>query len=219
MKEVENQVILERAQNWVQEKLKHDSSGHDWWHIERVRRMAVRLARISGANLFICELAALLHDIVDDKLFPDQPTAYQELRSWFIEENIPEDIGAHVIEIISTLSFKGGNNLKMRTLEGQVVQDADRLDALGAIGAARTFAYSGWKGQAIYDPTIIFRSSMTKEQYRNEKSTAINHFYEKLLRLRELMNTEAARKIAEGRHKFMEDFLMRFDLEWQGTDE
>jgi len=210
--------ILRNAEVWAKEKLGGDSSGHDWWHIERVRRLAVRLAQETGADSFITELAALLHDLADEKLFPDTAAAYEEMRLWLDGQGVEDEMKAHIIEIIQHMSFKGGTQSSMRTLEGCVVQDADRLDALGAIGIARTFAYSGWKGQPMHDPSLPPRTSMTAEEYRNGKSSAYNHFHEKLLKLKDLMNTEAAKRIAEERHRFMESFLERFEKEWGGVD-
>lgn len=209
---------IREAERWAKEKLGGDSSGHDWWHIERVRRLAVRLAKETGADAFVCEMAALLHDLADEKLFGDEEASLRDIRAWLISQEVEESTVRHVVDIIANLSFKGGGRSGMSTLEGRVVQDADRLDALGAIGIARTFAYSGWKGQAMHDPALPPRESMTKEQYRTEKSTAYNHFHEKLLRLSAWMNTPEARKIAEERHRFMEMYLRRFEQEWNGED-
>lgn len=207
-----------QAERWVKEKLQGDSSGHDWWHIERVRRMALRLAGENGADPFVCEMAALLHDLADGKLFADEHAALAEIRAWLDAHGVGEEDAAHIVEIIASMSYRGGGGPGMRTMEGRVVQDADRLDALGAVGIARTFAYSGWKGQPMHDPSLPPRERMTPEQYRSGKSTAYNHFHEKLLKLSSLMNTEAARRIAEQRHRFMEAFLARFEAEWDGKD-
>jgi uncharacterized protein len=211
--------VLAAAERWAIEKHGGDSSGHDWWHIERVRRLTIRLASETGANSFICEMAALLHDLADEKLFGDEEASLQAIRSWLTEQEVEPTTAAHIIDIIANLSFKGGGRSGMLTLEGRVVQDADRLDALGAVGIARTFAYSGWKGQPMHDPRLPPRESMTVEEYRKGKSTAYNHFYEKLLKLKSLLNTDAALHIAEGRHQYMESFLERFEKEWNGTDE
>ncbi|MCI3922558.1 HD domain-containing protein [Paenibacillus sp. TRM 82003] len=210
--------VIARAEAWAKEKLGGDSSGHDWWHIERVRRLAVRLAGETGADAFVCEIAALLHDLADEKLFGDEQAGLQEIRSWLRAEAVEEAAATHIVDIVANLSFKGGGGSGMRTLEGRVVQDADRLDAIGAVGVARTFAYSGWKGQPMHDPTLPPRTSMTKEEYRTGKSTAYNHFHEKLLKLSVMMNTPEARRLAEERHRYMEAFLRRFEQEWNGED-
>jgi len=209
---------VEQAERWARERLGGDSGGHDWHHIERVRRMALRLAGEAGADPFVCEMAALLHDLADDKLVPDPEAALREIRAWLGEHGVGPADAEHIVEIIGTMSFRGGGGPPMRTIEGRVVQDADRLDALGAIGIARTFAYSGRVGRPMHDPSIPPRERMTAEQYRAEKSTAYNHFHEKLLKLSSLMNTEAAKRIAEERHRFMEAFLARFEAEWEGKD-
>ncbi|TLS50143.1 HD domain-containing protein [Paenibacillus antri] len=210
--------ITAEAEIWAKEKLGGDSSGHDWWHIERVRRLALRLAAATGANAFVCEMAALLHDLADEKLFGDEESCLRDIRSWLAERNVAESDAEHIVDIIANLGFKGGGRSGLTTLEGRVVQDADRLDALGAVGIARTFAYSGWKGQPMHDPSLPIRTSMTAEEYRTGKSSAYNHFHEKLLKLKELLNTDEARRIAEDRHRYMESFLRRFEAEWNGTD-
>jgi uncharacterized protein len=208
--------IVEAAELYVREELGGDSSGHDWWHIERVRRTAVSIAEQENADRFICELAALLHDVADEKLAGSEEAGMSKVQEWLAAQEVEGADSEHVLEIIATMSFKGGKGSPMRTLEGQVVQDADRLDALGAVGIGRTFAYSGAKGQLMYDPNLPARESMTKEQYRNEKSTAINHFPEKLFKLKDRMNTAYARQLAEDRHRFMEEFVARFLKEWDG---
>ncbi|MEJ8302399.1 HD domain-containing protein [Saccharibacillus sacchari] len=210
--------ILQAAAALAKSELEHEGSGHDWWHIYRVTELAKRIAAAEQANLFICELAALLHDLADEKLVEDPEAGLKRTESWMLENAVTAEETAHVMEIISTLSFKGGAGKPMTTLEGAVVQDADRLDAIGAIGIARTFVYSGKKGRPMYDPNIPVRQEMTPEEYRNGKDTAINHFYEKLLKLKDLLNTDSGRRIAKQRHAFMEEFLERFDREWNGID-
>jgi uncharacterized protein len=207
--------ILSRAEAFVKKELENDSSGHDWWHIYRVAKMARTIAVQEGADMFVCELAALLHDVADEKLNPSKEAGIQKVVAWMENNAVSKEDAAHVLEIISTMSYSGGQNPPVRTLEGKVVQDADRLDAIGAVGISRVFAYSGWKGQAIYDPNIAVRDNISKEAYRKEKSTAINHFYEKLLKLKDLMNTAYARQLAEERHQVMENFLQQFYLEWE----
>ncbi|MEW9702150.1 HD domain-containing protein [Paenibacillus sp. SI8] len=215
-KEREQERILRAAEAFVKEKLERDSSGHDWWHIYRVVQTTKRIAAGEGADRFVCELAALLHDVADEKLHADPAAAQRELTAWLAGSGTPPAQAEHVLEIISTMSFKGGARPKVRTLEGQVVQDADRLDAIGAIGISRVFAYSGWKGRPIHDPSVIVREQMTEAEYRSGNDTAINHFYEKLLKLKELMNTAYARKLADERHRFMEHYLEQFYAEWEG---
>jgi len=210
------QTVIEQAVAFVQDELGKDSSGHDWWHIHRVWQMAKRIGTAEGADLFIVELAALLHDVADEKLNECEAAGLAKVRTWLTAHDVAEAAVEHVMEIISTMSFKGGGRSGMRTLEGRVVQDADRLDAIGAVGIARTFAYSGAKGQLPHDPTLPPRTDMTAEEYRKGKSTAVNHFYEKLLLLQDLMNTDAAKSIAAERHRYMEEFLDRFHAEWDG---
>ncbi|NEW07003.1 HD domain-containing protein [Paenibacillus sp. SYP-B3998] len=210
--------VLLAAESLVKAKLERDSSGHDWWHIYRVVQTTKRIATEEGADGFVCELAALLHDVVDEKLNADPAAAQRELEAWLAASGTPTVQVEHVLEIISTMSYKGGSRAPMRTLEGQVVQDADRLDAIGAVGISRVFAYSGWKGRPIHDPSVTVREQMTEAEYRGGNDTAINHFYEKLLKLKELMNTAYARKMAEERHHFMEQYLAQFYAEWEGEN-
>ncbi|MBM7703217.1 HD domain-containing protein [Metabacillus iocasae] len=207
--------IIKRAEEWVQEKLKHDKTGHDWAHISRVYRHAVYLAAKEGGQVPVIELAALLHDVVDDKLVEDVDAAYMELMDWLHAQCVPESMIIHIIDIIKSMSFKGGNRPPMKTIEGQIVQDADRLDAIGAMGIARTFMYAGAVGHSMYKEDGMVRETMTEEEYRNGQSTAIHHFYEKLLKLKELMNTQTAKKLAQERHDYMEQFLTQFMKEWK----
>lgn len=211
------QLILANAAHFAQQKLGADSSGHDWWHVDRVARTASKLAHVEKADAFICELAALLHDVADEKLNESEEAGLEIVEQWLQKAQIPAAILQHVMEIIASLSYKGGNRPPMRTLEGRVVQDADRLDAIGAMGISRVFAYSGAKGRPIHNPDLAPRGNMTPEEYRNGKDTAINHFHEKLLKLKELMNTEDGKRMAEQRHQFMLIYLKQFELEWQGN--
>ncbi|UUZ92150.1 HD domain-containing protein [Paenibacillus sp. P25] len=176
----EHEALLEEAKAFARAELGGDSGGHDWWHVARVAGMAKRLAALEGADAAVCELAAWLHDVADEKLNVSKEAGLSKVEAWLVERRVEDMVIRHVMEIISTMSYGGGKGDPMRTAEGKIVQDADRLDALGAVGIARTFAYSGWKGQAMYDPEPPVRESMTAEQYRKEKSTAVNHFYEKL---------------------------------------
>ncbi|WLD91522.1 HD domain-containing protein [Alkalihalobacillus sp. AL-G] len=210
------QEIIEQIKTFAKQKLKGETSGHDWFHIERVRKIATDLSEKEGADLFICEAAVLLHDVIDDKLVKDEEAALLEVKRLLSELNVEDVESAHIVEIITTMSFKGGGNQEMRTIEGKVVQDADRLDALGAIGIARTFMYAGSKGQPMHEPDLSPRMhTMSKEEYRSGKSTAINHFYEKLFQLKDRINTEAGLKIAEERHRYMETFINAFLEEWK----
>ncbi|RJE88492.1 HD domain-containing protein [Paenibacillus sp. 1011MAR3C5] len=193
-----------------------DDTGHDWWHIQRVSKMTERLAEAEGANRFVALLAALLHDVADEKLNESKESGLRRVQSWLESQPVAAADCGHVIEIISTMSYNAGLNPPMRTLEGQVVQDADRLDAIGAIAIARCFLYAGKIGDPIHDPGIKPRDSITKEQYRNEGSTAINHFYEKLLKLKDRINTPSAKAIAEERHRYMERYVTQFHAEWDG---
>ncbi|MGO4791196.1 DUF3658 domain-containing protein [Paenibacillus sp. 2KB_20] len=211
--------IIQQAQGFARSVHDRDASGHDWWHVQRVARIARLLAYLEGANPYICELSAYLHDVADEKLNESKEAGYERVRLWLMQAGVEASDQELVLEIISTMSFSGGTGNAMRTLEGQIVQDADRLDAIGAIGIARTFAYSGWKGQSMYDPFIPLREQMTREEYRKGKSTAINHFYEKLLKLKDKMNTESARLLADGKHQSLELFLQFFDKEWSMGNE
>lgn len=206
--------VLLEAERYVRSILAEENSGHDWWHIHRVRSLAKKIAAKEGANLFICEMTALLHDLADEKLFGDESKELIKIENWLTEHQVSQSESVHIIAIIKTMSFKGGNNRLIDSLEAKVVQDADRLDAIGAIGIGRTFAFAGAKGQLMYDPTIPVRDEISKQAYRNQKSTAINHFYEKLLKLNKLMNTAYGKKLAEERHLYIEEFLKRFKEEW-----
>ncbi|MGN1386168.1 MAG: HD domain-containing protein [Bacillus sp. (in: firmicutes)] len=204
------------TKEFVQKQLENDASGHDWWHIVRVAKTAKTIAEQEQADLFICEMSALLHDIADEKLNPSEEEGFKKVKDWLNTIEVDDKSVSEIIRIISTMSYKGGGQPAMQTLEGKIVQDADRLDAIGAIGIARTFAYAGSKGDMMYDPAIVPREQMTKEEYRTGKSTAVNHFYEKLLKLKELMNTDYAKLMAEDRHRFMEVYLQMFFKEWEG---
>ena len=212
----EENILLEVA-TYVEQKLSGEGSGHDWWHIVRVRNMAKNLALAEGGDSFICQLAALVHDLVDDKLVADEGLALTEVRDLLTRLGVRSDQTDQVLAIIQAISYKGGsqNHLDL-TLEGQIVQDADRLDAIGAIGIARTMAYSGYHGRVIHDPEVAVRQNMTLEEYRSHQGTAITHFYEKLLLLKDLMNTKTAQELAKRRHAFMEAYLEQFFAEWDG---
>lgn len=218
MQVTSNQLIIEKARQYVRSEMERDSSGHDWWHIQRVATTAKKLAEQCGADPYTVELAALLHDIGDYKLRGPSGEAESAIaKRWLEQHKVEPEIVAHICEIIDNMSFKGaGVKSQMWTMEGKVVQDADRLDALGAIGIARTFAYGGHKGQPMHDPESRPTMHATVEQYRTSRSSSLNHFHEKLLLLKDLMNTEPARKMAQQRHDYMVEFLKQFEQEWQG---
>lgn len=190
---------------------------HDWWHVYRVWRMAKSIGKKERADLFVVELAALLHDIADWKFNDDEGAGPKLARQWLEKLDVNDSVITHVCSIIQNISFKGGTNKAfMETIEGKVVQDADRLDAIGAIGIGRTFAYGGFKGRPIHDPNIKPQRHASFEEYKKAEGTTVNHFYEKLLLLKDLMNTATAKRIAEQRHKFVEKYLERFFEEWKG---
>lgn len=166
--------------------------------------------------MFICQAVALLHDIADEKLNFSPEQGWQKLNTFLAQQQLPKALEKEIVDIISPLSYKGGKEPAMKTLEGQIVQDADRLDALGAIGIARTMAYSGSVGRLIHDLNQSPRMSMTAEEYRNHQGTAINQFYEKLLQLKDLKKTDSVKEMAQERHQYMEEFLDRFYKEWEG---
>lgn len=213
---MDRDAILGAAESFARDVLTGESSGHDWWHIQRVRSLARTIAEAERADVFICELAALLHDIADPKISGDWATGLARVRDWLAVHDVPGDASERVIEIIATISFAGGSKPVPRTLEGRVVQDADRLDAIGAIGIARAFAYGGAHGRVLYDPEVAPRATMTAEEYRGHQTPTVNHFYEKLLSLKERMNTEYARRLADHRHQVMQAFLDEFYAEWDG---
>lgn len=210
--------VIGKAEQYVKEELKNDRSGHDWWHIYRVRKMAIKIAKKEGANEFICELASLLHDVADEKLNVSKEAGLNKVQNWLDFHLADDDIIDHIMSIISTMSYNGGQNLPMTTLVGQVVQDADRLDAIGAIGIARTFAYAGHRGHLMHDPECTPSDNVNEQVKRNSDNTAINHFYEKLLKLKDLMNTRWGKKIAIRRHGYLEQYLEQFYAEWETAD-
>lgn len=212
--------VIEATAAYVKERLYGEGSGHDWWHIYRVWRNTIRIGEQAGADLFTAQLAALLHDIADWKFHDGDETVGPRLAGeWLAEQGVAQDIIVHVQAIIAGISFKGEAEAPAAlSVEGQVVQDADRLDAIGAIGIARTFAYGGHKGAPLYDPDHPYQPGMTAAQYKSTVSTPVNHFYEKLLLLKDRMNTAAARQMAEQRHAVMEDFLAQFFAEWDAAD-
>lgn len=213
-----SQEIIQKTIDFVKNELQSAESGHDWFHIERVYKNALLISESENVDKTIVSLGALLHDIADSKFHNgDESVGPKKARQFLKSQNISEEIIEHVIKIIENISFKGGNkpqNFSSKELE--VVQDADRLDALGAIGIARTFNYGGFKNRKLYDPAILPNLNMTPSEYKASDAPTINHFYEKLLLLKDRMNTETGRKIATERHQFMEVFLKQFYAEWNG---
>ncbi len=214
---MENITLIENTIEFVKVQLENAEGGHDWFHIERVYKNTLAIAKIEKCDLLVCQLGALLHDIADSKFHGGDETVGPKTARKFLEsQNVSEEIIEHVIQIIEHISFKGGNFQKQfNSIELAIVQDADRLDAIGAIGIARCFNYGGFKNRTIYNPQIKPNLSMTKEEYKNTDSPTINHFYEKLLLLKDKMNTNSGIKIAQERHAFMEVFLDQFYAEWE----
>jgi uncharacterized protein len=210
--------IIQNTINFVKEELQNAEGGHDWFHIERVYKNALLISESEKVDRTIVSLGALLHDIADSKFHNgDETVGPKKARKFLKSQNISEETIDHVVKIIENVSFKGGNkNQEFHSKELEVVQDADRLDALGAIGIARTFNYGGFKNRKLYDPEIKPNLNMTPSEYKVSDAPTINHFYEKLLLLKDRMNTETGRKIAEERHVFMETFLKQFYAEWNG---
>jgi uncharacterized protein len=217
------QDIIQLTEKFVQKTLHNAEGGHDWWHILRVWNNAKNIAQyekgLSHKSLLIIELGALLHDIADAKFHGgDEEKGPQTARTFLEHLAVEKDVIQHVENIIRHISFKGGNFDKtFHSHELAIVQDADRLDAIGAIGIARTFNYGGFKNREMYNPHVPPELSMTKEAYKNSTAPTINHFYEKLLLLKDRMNTETGKKMAAQRHAFMEDFLAQFYAEWEGS--
>ncbi|TXI66920.1 MAG: HD domain-containing protein [Flavobacterium sp.] len=210
--------IINNTILFVKNQLAHAEGGHDWFHIERVYKNALLIAEEEECDVTVVKLGALLHDIADSKFHGGDETVGPKTARTFLEsQNVSEDIILHVIAIIENISFKGGNfEKKFNSKELEIVQDADRLDALGAIGIARTFNYGGFKNRPLYNPNIQPNLNMSKEEYKNSESPTLNHFYEKLLLLKDKMNTETGKKIAQKRHDFMVTFLSQFYAEWDG---
>ncbi len=208
--------IVATTAAFVKEKLAGAEGGHDWWHIYRVWNLAKKLAKKEKANFFIVALGALLHDIADAKFHDGNEAIGPAIaRDFLLSQQVEEEVVKHVECIIAEISFKGGNHeQKFHSKELDIIQDADRLDAIGAIGIARTFNYGGFKNRIIYDPSIEPDMNMSKEEYRKSQSPTLNHFYEKLLLLKDRMNTPSGKKLAEERHRFMLQYLAQFFLEW-----
>ena len=218
---MDKEKIIEKTKEFVRNKLEGEGSGHDWWHIYRVYNIAISIAKTENkeVDIFVVKLGALLHDIADWKFNNGDTNVGANISKGFLQSlKVDNETINHVADIVKNISFKGvGEIASMKTLEGMIVQDGDRLDAIGAIGIARTFAYGGHDSREMYNPDINPENHETFEQYKNSKGTTINHFYEKLLLLKDLMNTEAGRKYAKKRHKFMEEYLKEFYEEWNGN--
>lgn len=213
-----NEKLIQNTIQFVKAQLQNAEGGHDWFHVERVYKNTMLIAKTENCDILVVQLAALLHDIADSKFHNGDETVGLQIARAFLESNsVDETIINQVIKIIENISFKGGNFQKtFQSKELEIVQDADRLDAIGAIGIARTFNYGGFKNREIYNPEIVPNMAMTKEEYKNSTAPTINHFYEKLLQLKDLMHTKTAKKIAQERHFFMEHFLEQFYAEWNG---
>lgn len=212
------QQLINNTVDFVKQTLANAEGGHDWWHIYRVWQLAKNIATTEKVNLLVVELGALLHDIADAKFHNGDETVGPKLAQDFLRsQQVDEQTIEHVVNIINNISFGGGNHAQLfNSTELAVVQDADRLDALGAIGIARTFNYGGFKNRELYNPDIAPNLHMTKEEYRNSSAPTINHFYEKLLLLKDRMNTETGKRMAAERHRFMELYLEQFYAEWEG---
>jgi uncharacterized protein len=210
--------IINKTIVFVKKKLENAEGGHDWFHIERVFKNSLSIAEGEVCDTNVVQLAALLHDIADSKFHNGDETIGPKIAREFLEsENVDEATIQHVITIIENISFKGGNTKNTHlSIELDIVQDADRLDAIGAIGIARTFNYGGFKNRPLYNPAIAPNLHMSKEEYKNSQAPTLNHFYEKLLLLKDKMNTETGKQIAKERHQFMETFLSQFYAEWEG---
>lgn len=210
--------IIQNTITFVKNELEGAEGGHDWFHIERVYKNSLLISEGENVDKTVVALGALLHDIADSKFHDGDETVGPKKASEFLKtQHVSEEIIQHVVKIIENISFSGGNKTQSFTSkELDVVQDADRLDALGAIGIARTFNYGGFKGRKLYDPEITPNLDMTPTEYKASNDPTINHFYEKLLLLKDRMNTETGRKIAKERHLFMETFLQQFYAEWNG---
>ncbi len=212
--------VIQKTKQYLRALFENEGSGHDWWHIKRVMNTAAAIAKHErGADLFIVQLGALLHDIADFKFHGGDDTVGGKVaRRWLLRLHIDKATIEKVIHIVDNVSFKGsGVTSGMKSLEGKIVQDADRLDALGAIGIARAFAYGGHKGRPMYNPEGKIKKGQSFEQYKKGADSTIHHFYEKLLLLRNLMNTKTGKKMARERHRFLEAYLKEFFAEWKGT--
>ena len=216
--EMDHLQIIQETERFINSKFRSEGSGHDWFHVDRVRKMALRIGQQEGCDLFITEMAALLHDLDDWKL--TEPDSHNPSRAakWLDKMGVNAEITSHILRIIEDVSYLGaGTETPVRSVEAAVVQDADRLDAIGAIGIARTFAYGGHKNRLIYDPAVSPVMHCDFQEYKKSAAPTINHFFEKLLLLKDRMNTQTARIIAGQRHQYMKDYLIQFFEEWEAA--
>jgi uncharacterized protein len=212
-----NDQIIEKTIAFVKEQLVGAEGGHDWWHIYRVWKLSGHIAKEEGCDSLVIDLGALLHDIADAKFHDgDEEIGPQLARKFLVSLKVDRTTIGHIENIIRNISFKNSGEQGFSSLELDIIQDADRLDALGAIGIARAFNYGGFKNRPLYDPDIKPKPAMSKKEYKKSLSPTINHFYEKLLLLKDMMNTSTGKAMAEERHKYMEDYLKRFYIEWEG---
>jgi uncharacterized protein len=209
--------VIKQTRQYVEEKMSGEGTGHDWFHVERVWKLSLKIAESEkDVDLFALQLIALLHDIADWKFHEDTNNSIE--RAWLQKMELAPDLIEVLCQGIRSISFKGGANIvKPPSIEAKIVQDADRLDALGAIGIGRSFAYGGFKQREMYNPKEKPKTFKTLEEYKNNKGTTVNHFYEKLFLIRTLMHTKTAKEIAKDREKFMKDFLNEFYAEWNGN--
>ncbi len=215
---MDNQGLISNAILFVKQELENAEGGHDWFHIERVYKNALAISKEEVCDQTVVQLGALLHDIADSKFHNgDESIGPLKARQFLEKENVDAMTTDHIIKIIENISFKGGNfEKKFASIELDIVQDADRLDAIGAIGIARAFNYGGFKNRPLYNPNIAPNLHMNKEEYKSNEAPTLNHFYEKLLLLKDKMNTTSGKQIAQERHHYMENFLSQFYAEWDG---
>jgi uncharacterized protein len=210
--------IIKKTEDYIAFEFGNEGSGHDWFHVDRVRKMALKIGINEGCNLFVIEMAALLHDLDDWKLTDSNSIAKSKSSIWLENLVVDPDVSDQILRIIDEVSFLGaGSETLVSSFESASVQDADRLDAIGAIGIARTFAYGGHKSRLIYDPSVLPVMHSDFEEYKRSSAPTLNHFYEKLLLIKDRLNTETARTIAVGRHLFLENYLVQFKEEWEAN--
>jgi uncharacterized protein len=208
--------IIDRATEFVKNIFENDFGGHDYFHTIRVFKMATYIAKKENANLQTVQLVALLHDVDDIKLSPQTHENKDNARRFLRENGVDDSTVESICQMINEISYVGTDSVAPKTLEGQCAQDADRLDAIGAIGIARAFAFGGSRNRKMYDPDEPPKMNMNEEEYRKSKSTTVNHFYEKLFKLTAMMNTSAAKEIAADRERYMQNFIEEFLSEWDG---